>query len=179
MAVRPINELRQALSEVPFLDHTLLTDLVDTFSSRMSVSTVFVPAGGTLNWMAPQRMVSTKWRWYYDRSRPVPLAELVWVYVNGSTSEGADAPDANGYSNLRWAVIENTGFWDGEPSSDGKLYVSTYNPADGGELVTVIPQGACVSFARTGEDTEHAFGNVTEGWRPVGMPVGIRAEDIP
>lgn len=179
MAVRPINELRQALSEVPFLDHTLLTDLVDTFSSRTASPTVFVPAGGLLNWMAPQRVVSTKWRWYYDRRRPVPVAELIWVSVNGSTADGADAPDANGYSGLRCAVIENTGFWDGEPLADGNLYVSTYNPSGDSEMVTVIPKGVCVAFARTSEDTDRKFGNVTEGWRPVGMPVGIRAEDIP
>jgi hypothetical protein len=173
MAVRPISELRQELSEVPFLDHTLLTDLVDTFSSKTAVSTVFVPAEDTLNWMAPQRVVSTKWRWYYDRNKPVPLAELVWVHVNGSTSEGADAPDVNGYSNLRCAVIENTGFWDGESGSNKDMYVSTYNPEDGSEIVTVIPKGVCVAFARTSVDTDRAFGNVTEGWRPVAYPLGV------
>lgn len=171
MAIRPINELRQALSEVPFLDHTLLTDLVDTFSSRTASPTVFIPAGSLLNWMAPQRVVSTKWRWYYDRQRPVPVSELIWVSVNGSTADGADAPDANGYSGLRCAVIENTGFWDGEPSSDGNLYVSTGDPSGGPDIITVIPKGVCVAFARTSVDVEHKFGNVTEGWRPIVFPI--------
>lgn len=179
MAVRPINELRQALSGVPFLDHTLLTDLVDTFSSRTASPTVFIPAGSSMNWMAPQRLVSSKWRWYYDAGVPVPVSELIWVSVNGSTSQGADAPDTGGYGTLRMAVVENTGFWDGEPSSDGKLYVSTLDPEGGPNVVTVIPKGVCVAFARTSEDTANKFGNVTEGWRPVVMPVGIRLEDVP
>jgi hypothetical protein len=179
MAVRPINELRQAVSEVPFLDHALLTDLVDTFSSRTASPTVFIPAGSSMNWMAPQRLVSSKWRWYYDTGVPVPASELIWVSVNGSTSQGADAPDTGGYGALRMAVVENTGFWDGEPSSDGKLYVSTRDPEGGADIVTVIPKGVCVAFARTSEDAVNKFGNVTEGWRPVVMPVGIRLEDMP
>ena len=166
-----ISQLKEQLSSAPFFSHGILDDLVDTLTEMASRSTAFVPAGSVLNWMAPQRMVSAKWRWYYDVGVPVPVSELIWVSVNGSTAQGADAPDTGGYGSLRMAVVENTGFWDGEPSSDGKLRMSTYDPDSGGDIVTVIPKGVCVAFARTSEDTERKFGNVTDGWRPVIYPI--------
>lgn len=174
-----ISQLKEQLASVPFLSHGILDNLVDTLSAMSARTSVFVGAGSSMNWMAPQRLVSSKWRWYYDTGVPVPASELIWVSVNGSTSQGADAPDTGGYGALRMAVVENTGFWDGEPSSDGKLYVSTLDPEGGPDIVTVIPKGVCVAFARTSEDTVNNFGNVTEGWRPVAMPVGIRLEDMP
>ena len=107
----------------------------------------------------------------------MPLGELIYVAVNGNTMDGAYAPDLNGYSALKFVMVENTGFWDGERGDDKNMYVAT-KVSGGNDIITVISNGVIVPFARTSVETVGAFGNVTGGWRPVMYPLSIEASEL-
>lgn len=87
------------------------------------------------------------------------------------------------YDDLTYVIIHNNNFW--QYSEETRMFISTWDGPDYNQIVTVIPNGGMVAFARSttasesyGGETTYSYENLTANWKPVGNPIGITLEEL-
>jgi len=87
------------------------------------------------------------------------------------------------YDDLTYVIIHNNNFW--QYSEETRMFISTWDGPSYNKVITVIPNGSMVAFARSttagesyGGEVSYSYEGLAANWRPVGNPIGITEYEL-
>ena len=179
MAVQTLETLKGYFKAGKYPTQSNYEDLIDTLASMGGSSidqpVILVADPNLKTYLIGDSDSGIDMTWQKTAYDPIWAEELI-KYTLDRDGRGSI------YDDLTYVIIHNNDFW--QYSDETRMFIATW---DGhyNKVITVIPNGSMVAFARSttagesyGGEISYSYENLSANWRPVGNPIGITPEEL-
>ena len=180
MAVQTIEQLKSAFragsnpTQADFIN--LIDTLASTGGSSMDKPVILVADYNLNSYLIGDSGGGIDMTWQKTAYDPIWAEELI-KYTLDRDGRGSI------YDDLTYVIIHNNNFW--QYSEETRMFISTWDGPSYNKVITVIPNGSMVAFARSttagesyGGEVSYSYEGLAANWRPVGNPIGITPEEL-
>lgn len=180
MAVQTIEQIKSAFRAGSNPTQADYINLIDTLAS-MGGSSIDQPVILVADYNLNSYLIGTSgsgidMTWNKTAYDPIWAEELI-KYTLDRDGRGSI------YDDLTYVIIHNNNFW--QYSDETRMFISTWDGPDYNKVITVIPNGSMVAFARSttasssyGGEESYSYEGLSANWRPVGNPIGITEYEL-
>ena len=181
MAVQTLAQLKEAFKAGCNPTQGDFINLIDTLSTMggasMDQPVIIVANDDLKTYFVGDSSAGIDMTWEKTQYDPIWAEELI-KYTLDFEGRGSI------YDDVTYVIIQNDNFW-GEVNEEKRMFIATWDGPSYHEVITVIPNGSMVAFARSTTSTEnyggehsYSYEGLSANWRPVGNPISITPEDL-